>query len=266
MAGKITYLGRDMTKAEVVAEVANQFISELKERSSRNGEVRDYYDIAVVGYSGRGVSSLLPGKVPFMPIVELVNMPACEQSSRVGYTMADGGTKYYTELTKCWIEPEASGLTPMFEALIVVRDLIDQWCAMPENSDSYPPFLINITDGESSDCEYKDIDIISNRIKSISTNDGEVLFINVHIASLCDSTSIIFPSDEDLTHEVMSNRRAMSLYQASSYMPDSFNDVICDIKGIRPSAISRFKGVGFNSSITELVSILNIGSISVKIS
>lgn len=48
-----------MTKAEGVALAANTFIDEIISRSRRDGGIYDYYDIAVIGYSGDGVQSLL---------------------------------------------------------------------------------------------------------------------------------------------------------------------------------------------------------------
>lgn len=52
MAEKLLFRGRQTTKAEAVAEVTNRLLFELIERARRSDEVRDYYDIAVLGYSG----------------------------------------------------------------------------------------------------------------------------------------------------------------------------------------------------------------------
>ena len=52
MAEKLLFRGRQTTKAEAVAEVTNRLLFELIERARRRDEVRDYYDIAVLGYSG----------------------------------------------------------------------------------------------------------------------------------------------------------------------------------------------------------------------
>ncbi len=49
-----------MSKIEAVAVVCNYLIDELLERATRHGEVRNYYDIAVLGYSGDEIQSLLP--------------------------------------------------------------------------------------------------------------------------------------------------------------------------------------------------------------
>ena len=51
--------GLDLPKSEVVSMVTGRLIDELIMRSNREGEYRNYYDIAIVGYSGNRVYSLL---------------------------------------------------------------------------------------------------------------------------------------------------------------------------------------------------------------
>ena len=46
------------TKAEVVAYTANALITELIDRCRRADGVRDYYDIAVIGYSGEEATNI----------------------------------------------------------------------------------------------------------------------------------------------------------------------------------------------------------------
>ena len=58
MVEELEFRGRRTSKAAAVAEVANSLLSELLLRATREGEVRDYYDIAVVGYSGEGAHVL----------------------------------------------------------------------------------------------------------------------------------------------------------------------------------------------------------------
>ena len=48
MVEELEFRGRRTSKAAAVAEVANSLLSELLLRATREGEVRDYYDIAVI--------------------------------------------------------------------------------------------------------------------------------------------------------------------------------------------------------------------------
>ena len=73
MVEELEFRGRRTSKAAAVAEVANSLLSDLLLRATREGEVRDYYDIAVVGYSGEGVHSLLSADETFVPVSALRN-------------------------------------------------------------------------------------------------------------------------------------------------------------------------------------------------
>ena len=46
-------------------------------------------------------------------------------------------------------------------------------------------------------------------------------------------------------------------------MPEVFNEAIREAKG--PGVLPPFRGMSFNASMAELISVLNIGSISVSI-
>src|SRR5690242_20279915 len=56
-----------VTKAKFVADVVNKWLDNLVIRASKNQKVRDYFDIAVLGYGG-GVESVLPGSAGLQPI------------------------------------------------------------------------------------------------------------------------------------------------------------------------------------------------------
>ena len=70
---RVRYLGQKyITKAEAVATITNDLLFELVERARRSDGVRDYYDIAVIGYSGDDeVYSLLPGGRELISVAEL---------------------------------------------------------------------------------------------------------------------------------------------------------------------------------------------------
>ncbi len=251
-----------MSKAEMVAEVSNSLIAELIERSKRSDGIRDYFDIAVMGYSGDGIEYLLPEGKPLCSIKELATTSVEEYTIENEYTTHSGSKRLFSDIVRRWIKAKAKGSTPMYEALFVARDIIERWCAEPVNDDSFPPIIFNITDGESSDCNYDDICDITRSIKKISTSDGDSLVINIHISSDSTIEPILFPSLEEIQQRPYISRSALSLYHSSSDMPELFHTLICEAKGI--NSRSTFKGVGYNSSAVELITILNIGSISVR--
>ncbi len=261
MAGEITINGRTSTKAEIVAEVANDLIAELVERSRRSEGVRDYYDIALIGYSGRGVNSLL-GARRTVSIVELDAACVEECDVEQNYTSEDGSTLYFQQHIRRWIEPLATGETPMFEALLSAHDIVKEWVSKSENRESFPPIIFNITDGESTDGDYSDIANIASKIKSLSTLDGETLLFNIHIASRDSQHSLIFPTADELKNFATPSRSAQSLFESASMLPAKFTEAACRIKGTEYSAEQR--AMSLNASVSELITIINIGSISVK--
>ncbi len=262
MAGEVTIGIRTSTKADVVAEVTNDLLAELVERARRDDGLRDYYDVAIVGYSGEGVQMLFGDRRPWISIRELDG--ACRHESFVDREcVVEGGERrILSHFHRRWIEPVATGATPMYEALLAVNEIVEQWTSQPENFDSFPPQIYNITDGESTDCDYIDIAQIAAQIKSCTTRDGAALLYNIHIASQPSLTSLIFPSPLEVEGWDGCSAALLSLYNSASDMPQLFHDPIMRLKGDR--GVSHYKAMSYNASPAELITILNIGSVSVK--
>ena len=98
MAEKLLFRGRQTTKAEAVAEVTNRLLFELIERARRSDEVRDYYDIAVIGYSGDDeVYSLLPGGRELISVAELAAGEPPIKTEVIEYRLPDGSMPFGQE-------------------------------------------------------------------------------------------------------------------------------------------------------------------------
>ncbi len=198
MAERIVFHGRSMRKADAVAQVANRLLFELTERARRTDGIRDYYDVAVPGYSGRGGKPLLGERPEFLSVVEIDRMAPAPATVQGEYRLPDGSTALLDELpVPAWIVPEAQGETPMYDALLHVRDLAAEWTQRPENAGSFPPVVFNITDGEATDCNDEELLGICRRIRSLRTDDGSVLLINIHIASGCGQRALLFPTADE---------------------------------------------------------------------
>ena len=237
MAEKIRFRNRQMTKAEAVATITNGMLFELIERARRSDGVRDYYDIAVIGYSGDDeVYSLLPGGRELISVAELAAGEPPIKTEVIEYRLPDGSISLREIPYPAWVEPEAAGQTPMCEALRRVRDIAAAWCADPA-----------------------ELRAVAGQIKSLRTADGNVLLVNIHIAAGDTPRTVFFPSAEEASYP---NRYAEVLYDCSSPMPEVFNEAIREAKG--PGVLPPFRGMSFNASAEELITMLNIGSISVK--
>lgn len=260
MAEKIRFRGRTMTKADAVASITNGMLFELIERARRSDGVRNYYDIAVLGYSGNDeVYSLLPGGREVISVTELAAAEPSLKTEVAEYRLPDGSNALREIATPAWVEPEAVGQTPMCEALRRVRDIAAEWCADPAHAESFPPVVFNITDGEATDCDDEELRAVAEQIKSLRTADGNVLLVNIHIAAGDTPRTVFFPSEEEAGYP---NRYAAVLYDCSSPMPAVFDEAIREAKG--PGAMPPFRGMSYNASAEQLITMLNIGSISVK--
>ncbi len=256
MTEKISFAGAEMSKSRAVALVANSFIDELLHRARRENGVCDYYDIAVIGYSGDGVESLLAPKGEFTTPSRLAaSRVRREQISRERMLPSGRSIMTVTE-QNMWIEPKAAGITPMCGAMRDALALLERWCRRKQNAASYPPTVINITDGEASDGNEDTIRSIAAAIRATGTSDGNTLFMNIHLAKGGDARPVLFPSSPE---ELPGQRYARLLYDISGEMPENYHDVIA---GIRPGAVPPFRGMAYNSPVGELVAMMNIGSIN----
>ncbi len=259
MGGKMELNGVEMSKSEVVSMVVGNLIDELIMRSYRNGEYRHYYDIALIGYSGESVYSLLGEDIAFQPITVLSAREVPRMPYTLDYRTINSGTRSFREEVSIWVKPCAQGATPMYKMICAVTNLVSNWCACEENSDSFPPLVFNITDGEASDAGYDMLRSAAHRLQNIGTSDGKTLFVNVHISSDTHHASLLFPS----AHEVpLSIRYAHLLMDISSVMPEPLHQYIreCRSEFSKPPYIA----MSYNASVSELVAMLNIGSRSLN--
>ena len=259
MAEPIKVGGVRKTKAEWVCDTANALLFELVERARRSDGIHDYYDVAVIGYSGDGVMPLL-GEEWFQSITQIERIPHAHKVHVHKRTAPDGKPVLLKMERPAWIEPKAQGQTPMYEALCEIYAHLTEWIKDPRHRESFPPIVFNITDGEASDCDREALLDIASQIRSLRTAEGEVLLVNIHISSNTLVPSCTFPASSE---ELAGNRYATLLYEASSPMPSHFEPLICEMK--QHWAKGPFRGMSYNTSIHELALMLNIGSISIPI-
>ncbi len=260
MEERVMFNSIKMTKADSVALVTNRLISELILRSCREDGVRDYFDIAVIGYSGDKATSLLSDNSQFVRASQLVQMECPKRKISRERILPNGESLITTIEQRYWITPKAEGSTPMYAALLSAYDLAERWCRKIHNRHSYPITIFNITDGEASDGDPANLLDISEKIQNLHTDDGNVLLLNIHISSHDNSSPVIFPASKG---EVPQDKYAQLLYDMSSTMPSTYNENIFQIRD--DSIAPPFRGMSYNTSITHLIAMMNIGSLSVNL-
>lgn len=257
----VEFNGMLMSKAEVVTMVTNIMIDELIIRASRHNNLRYYYDIAVIGYHGNSVENLLTGgHIAYTPITQFAEFTPKRCDYCFKQHISNNETVYANFVTHEWIKPKSEGKTPMYEALIEVYRLVDEWCLNHLNRDSFPPIVFHITDGNATDGKATDLISIANDIKHTGTNDGHTLLVNVHIGSgheYC-SRGVLFPSYVD-RHSA--SEQMATLFAMSSEVP---NTLLNQLPAIIANKDQHPRLVAYNISPCELLNIVNIGSESIR--
>ena len=244
-----------MSKAEAIAFASNYLIDELMALATRYDGLRDYYDIAIIGYSGDGIESLLPAE-GFHSIAHLETIaPEKHAYSFICNDIVAGECKT-TYHIRPWVKAKATGSTPMFEALSAVGDLVERWCANPANRESFPPMVFNISDGEPTDATIDELISVADRIKRTATTDGNTLLFNIHLGNDSSQRPVTFPREYNFLSECPHQNM---LFRMSSILPEELESAIEEQRADR----GPYRCVAFNASFAEVMSMLNIGSESI---
>ena len=68
---------------------------------------------------------------------------------------------------------------PMCEALSAASKALQDWTA--QHPDSYPPMVINVTDGDATDGNPEPL---AQEVMALGTNDGNALLYNAHLSEM----------------------------------------------------------------------------------
>lgn len=260
MQESVIVRSRRMTKAEAVAVITDRLIDELIMRARREEGVRNYYDIAVIGYGDDEVRPLLGDTLDFVPVTVLASREVGNRTLQFERLLPSGERSMAHETITEWIAPHAAGSTPMYEALTTAASLVERWCAEPQNAESFPPIIFNITDGEATDCDDRQLREAAARVRAVATADGNVLLVNVHISTDTTQRAVVFPRMDEIGRD---NRHARLLAEISSAVPEAMEEAV---RGYRNDfALPPFVAMSYNASITEAVAILDIGSRSATV-
>ena len=258
MDTEIVFQGQTTTKAQAVALTLNTLLDEILNRCNREGELREYFQIGIIGYGNQDTDAYsawqgaLEGKA-FVRMSQLRDHYLSMTQTTVEQTIR-GRVIVSQKPVREWITPQSGGLTPMKAALELASDWLEQWIVGLEDKDCYPPIVINITDGEATDGDETELLQAARRIKSLHTADGNVLLLNVHLSDT-EHTPVLFPQK---SNDLPEDNYAQLLYRMSSEMPAIYNTDIAHLtqKDLR----GAYTGMAFNANIKALVSFLQIGT------
>ena len=238
------------TKAMGVADAINRLLQNLVIKCTKSEGIRDYYHVAVIGYGGKGIGPAFSGSLSgkqIIPVSEIGNHPARLEERRKRVEDDQGNMVEQTIKFPVWFEPLAYGGTPMNGALQKATSIVVKWLA--EHPHCFPPIVINISDGESTD---GDPFQAAYDLMTLSSTDGDVLLFNLHISS-SNHRPIEFPDNEN----VLPDKHAKLLFSMSSPLPDYMRKMVGH-EGVDVSYNTR--GFVFNADLVSVIRFLDIGT------
>ena len=255
--------GHSYKKAEAAASALNSLIISVINNAPfdpQTGRRKDYCDILALGYGDR-VTGLLNTSFSPVSVADLAANPKGQHVIRVErYDHSQGRNVASDERRPYWIDPFCqSRRTETALALQQTYKGITDWLnANPRHRLSFPPIVINITDGMHNG-EGNPISE-SQRVRQWYTEDGSVLIFNCHITAL-DVEPLILPSDRrEIAANISPQERecAELLFDMSSPIPTTMRNQARDTFGLDLAPTSR--GFVYNADAKDLINFLNWGT------
>ena len=248
--------GEEISLAEAVARIVNKQIYDLVLRCVKMDEVRHYYDIAIIGYGHEvysGWNGDLSGRF-FVSPEEIKNNPYKRITVREEVRTRKGVQVKEMEKNQ-WLEARCNGnWTHLHQAFDKAKDLLDEWMEEHHEKDCYPPTIINITDGEFNHASREQVIQQANELKSMFTNDGNVLLWNIHITP-DGIKQVLLPINKA---ELNDDEYSEVLYDMSSLLPLRYNPDISKLRGDEPDV--RHTAMSVNSDMSTLMQLMDIGT------
>lgn len=241
--------GSPAAKASVLASMINELLYAIVLECTKDFQElpRHYFDVGVIGYSGTGVRPLLPGTSRRRALIPVHQYAGTGRLVEHSHTLRrpDGTVVEERTTTPEWIAPLNSGMTPMCAALGMAHKVLRGW--VKQHRSSFPPIVLNITDGEATDGDPRSE---ARRITRLATADGPVLLFNLHLSE-AKGESIPFP-----VVPPPGVPKAALLFEMSSALPGTLVQASGYGDRIRPGA----RGFVFNGGAASLMDFLRIGT------
>ena len=251
-------------KGQVAADAVNRIVDTLAQRCSQGMEVRDYFHIGIMGFScpdDRTNSMIqntfaLPGttsKQPFLPISQVVQIADMEER-QVRENYGNGEIVEVTRRFPVWLRhfPDG-GWDPMRQMLELMERPLAEWVG--QHPTSYPPTVVIVCDGWATDGDpYQ----AAERLKSLRTNDGNVLLYAVHLSSAEGAIPTVFPSRENgLPSMGEATDDSKMMFRMASVLPETTRQQAVSL-GFSVDDGSR--GLILNADAVALAQFLDIGT------
>lgn len=246
----------EQLKKDELATALNAWLQNMTIRASGDTGIKDWMDVGVLGYrtddQGEPIlESALQGPLAGRDLVSIAEIGANPlRIDQKEQQLPDEDTGEMISMAAempIWVDSKAQGGTPMCNVLHHSYEILDNW--IKDHQASFPPIVINITDGESQD---GDPVPYADALKSLATDDGEVLLFNCHL-SMTAADPFMFPA----SNEILPDDLARVLFDMSSVLPETiFNRAMAEGLELKPNA----RGMAFNADMVALLKFLDMGT------
>jgi len=244
------------TMAEGAARALNETLLELLFTSQGEpGKARHYFDVGIFGYGlrpvagGEGVEPAFGGKLAGQPLVALPDLRDNPIAVRETPSVDAGAPPSRVPV---WVEPVYGHRTPMCQAVAVAGAHVYEWATA--HPDSFPPIIINITDGMVTDSPYEGagLDEWAQRLVNIQTSDGPALLFNIFLSPAGSAHPVMFPATD---HGLPAP--GPDLFRISSPLPPP---MVANAHSTGIAVEPGARGFGFNADAYNLVRFLEVGT------
>lgn len=253
---KLPWSNSGLTLAQGAARAINKILLELciKSMKEQGAAMRCYFYVGLYTYGlrpragGEGVESALPGALAqrgIVPLPELADQPLAVRDEPSVDVLATPSR------VPVWLEATHGYRTPMCSAMALAGAHVYEWTkAFPY---SFPPIVINLTDGFVTDSPYKGVDLAgwASRLGTIGTGDGQTLVLNAFL-SPSRAPMTTFPSTAANLPDP-----GPQLFGMSSVLPDP---LIRNARSAQLDVGPGSRGFVFNADLAMLVKFLEIGT------
>jgi hypothetical protein len=245
------YASVGKSKASALADVINRMLQQLVIKCAKGEGVRDYYHVGVIGYGADGFGSAFKNNLStkiLIPISEIADNPLRIEERKKKMPDDAGGLVDVSVKFPIWLDPESDGGTPMKGAFQEANNIIGGWLVQHPNC--FPPIVIHITDGESTD---GDPTVEMQRLTDMSSSYGNVILFNLHTHAK-STRAISFPGPEiDLP-----SKYANMLFNGASYLPDFMRNIAEQDYELQLSTSA--KAFVLNGDIDLIITAIEIGT------
>ena len=252
-----------MTVPAYSADAVNRIVDTLSQRCSSGMDIRGYFHIGILGFTTGGFLGMgsmkntytLPGTAPeqpFLPISQVVEVAEI-QERKVKENYGGGEVVEVTRRMPVWLRHQNGGLDPMCEMLESIEPPLRNW--IDGHPNSYPPIVIILCDGWATDGDPLSA---AQRVRSLRTNDGNVLLFTVHLSNNNGSRPTLFPSREDGLQSLGEGEDdSKMMFRMTSVLPEGSRKAAADL-GFTVDEESR--GFVLNADAVSLAQFLDIGT------